>query len=57
MTWEVKLIAKNDEHEMVCSTLVDADDREQATMTGFVIITTMLDMEIVEVLPGGTDEV
>ena len=56
-TWDLQLKVINDEQEMICSTLVTGEDKEQAMMTGYVAITTMLDMNKCEVEPAGMIEV
>ena len=56
-TWDLQLKVKNSDQEMICSTLVTGDDKQQAMMTGYVAITTMLDMNKCEVEPAGMVEV
>ena len=55
-TWDLQLKATNDNQEMICSMLVEGDDKDQAYMTGYVAMTTMLDMEVCVVEPAGMVE-
>ena len=56
-TWDFQLKAKNDGQEMICSMLVEGDDKHQAMMTGYTAITNMLDLEKCDVEPAGMAEV
>ena len=56
-TWELQLKVKNDNQEMICAMLVEGDDKHEAMLTGYVAITTMLDMDKCAVEPAGMNEV
>ena len=56
-TWDLQLKVKNEGQEMICSTLVEGEDKHQAMMTGYTAITTMLDMDKCVVEPAGMSEI